>query len=90
MTPNAGIKRLDQLIARIGGNDVGIPSDGPCQLLLEHLRAARRDLLGCMSGEYRVNLQLAKEAISCILDKSTRTEAKDSLRNLIDPGTPGK
>jgi hypothetical protein len=87
MEPNTDIKRLDQLITRIGGNDTGMRSTGACELLLEHLRAARRDLLGAMSSEYQANLRLAKESISCIFDKSTRTEVKDSLRNLIDSGT---
>lgn len=90
MEAKADIKRLDELIATIGGDGTGTRSAGPCELLLEHLEAARRDLLGSMSGEYRVSLQLAKESISCIFDKSTRTAVKDSLRNLIDPGTPGK
>lgn len=90
MKRNTDIKRLDQLIAKIDGNGTGMRSAGPCELLLEHLRAARRDLLGSMSGEYQVNLQLAKESVSSISDKSTRTEVKGRLRSLIEQETPGK
>lgn len=86
MEPNADIKRLDQLIAKLAGDGAGMRSAGPCELLLEHLRAARRDRLGAMSGECRVNLQLAKESVSCISDKSTRSEVKDSLNKLLDAG----
>jgi hypothetical protein len=83
------VKRLDQLIATIGGDGTGMRSAGSCELLLEHLQAARRDLFGSMSDEYRANLQLARDSVSCISDKSRRTEVKESLKNLIDSGTRG-
>jgi hypothetical protein len=90
MEANAEIKRLDELITKLGGDDAGMRSCGPCALLLEHLRAARRDRLGAMAGEYRVSLRLAKASVSCIPDKGARTEVKDSLRNLLDAESTGK
>jgi hypothetical protein len=81
------IKSLDELIATLGGADTGTQSPGPSGLLLEHLQAARRDLLGSISGEYRFSLKEAKGAIASILDNSARTEMKRRLQTLIDSAT---
>jgi len=79
------LKCLDELIADLGGSsDAGRRSKGPCDLLLEHLQAARRDLLGSMPGEYSLSLQQAKESVACISDKSARIEIKKILRTLTD------
>jgi len=80
--------RLDKLVADIGGADSGIRSEGRCGLLLEHLQAARRDLLGSMPGEYGLSLQQAEESLSCISDKNDRNEIKKALRTLIDLKSP--
>jgi hypothetical protein len=77
-------KSLDELIAILGGADTGAHSPGPSGLLLEHLQAARRDLLGSITGEYRFSLQQAKESVTSIPDKSARTEMKRRLQSLID------
>jgi hypothetical protein len=84
MQPNKAVKSLDELIAGLGGADVGTQSNGPCGLLLEHLQAARRGLLGAMRGEYRLNLEQAKESVGCISDKNSRANAKATLQGLID------
>lgn len=75
---------LDKMIA-----DVGSSHDAAsCDLFLEHLRAARRYLLGSMAGEYRFSLQQAKESVIAIEDKTARVETKEILQNLIGPGVP--
>ena len=85
--PQEQLKCLDELIATLGGADMGAHTQGPSGLLLEHLQAARRDLLGSIMGEYRLSLQQAKESVASILDKSAREEMKKRLQNLIDLNT---
>jgi hypothetical protein len=82
------LKCLDELIAGLGGADNGAQSTGPCGLLLEHLQAARRHVLGSMRGEYRLSLEQAKESVACISDKSARTKMKGDLQTLIDSEVP--
>jgi hypothetical protein len=82
--PQDQLKCLDELIATLGGADTGAHTQGPSGLLLEHLQAARRDLLGSILGEYRLSLQQAKESVASILDKSSREEMKKRLQSLID------
>lgn len=84
-----GLQCLDELIADLGGsNDAGRRSRSPCDLLLEHLQAARRNLLGSMPREYSLSLMQAKESVACILNKSARTKVKKILRTLIDSEVP--
>jgi hypothetical protein len=71
------LKCLDGLIAAFGAH----------ALLLEHLQAARRGLLGSMQGEYRSSLQFAKEAAVSIVDKSVRAETRKVLQDLLRPRT---
>jgi hypothetical protein len=78
------LKRLDELIAGLGGNDSGTQSKGPCGLLLEHIQTARRHLLGAMSGEYSLSLEQAKDSLACISDKGSRIKAKEILQSLIE------
>lgn len=84
MRRNDGLMCLDRLIADVGGADSGTLSEGRCGLLLEHLQAARRDLLGSMPGEYGLSLHQAVESLGCISDKNRRNEIKKALRTLID------
>jgi hypothetical protein len=79
---------LDRLIASLGGTVTGGHSAGPCELLLEHLSAARRDRLGRMRAEYMVSLNQAKDSIACILNKGVRAEAKKILQELLDSRVP--
>jgi hypothetical protein len=81
---SADLQSLDDLLAHLGGAGLGAQSAGPSALLLEHLRAARRDLLGSMHGEYRSNLRFAKESAGCIPGQSARAETKRILQGLID------
>ncbi len=83
MQQDEDLKSLDRLIANIGGADTGAQSFGPCGLLLEHLQAARRDLLGSILGEYRLSLEQAKESVGCIVDKNSRSAMKEALQNLL-------
>jgi hypothetical protein len=80
------LKSLDELIRGFGGSsDAGRRSSGSCDLLLEHLQAARRDLLGSRAGEYRSSLQFANDALSCISNKGVRAETKKTLQSLLAP-----
>jgi hypothetical protein len=83
MRQDQDLKSLDELIAGLGGADFGVESYGPCGLLLEHLQAARRDLLGSMPGEYGLSLRQAKEFVGCILDKGVRTKTRETLEALM-------
>jgi|SRR5579871_451748 len=91
MQKDQDLKRLDELIAGPGASsDAGRRSSGSCGLLLEHLRAARRALLGAMRDEYSLNLEQAKESLDCISDKSTRAQVKKTLQSLITSESPKK
>jgi hypothetical protein len=84
MQQSAELRSLDELLVKLGGAGIGMQTAGPCGLLLEHLQAARRDLLGSMRAEYNSSLKFAKESITCIPGKSARAEAKGILQGLID------
>ena len=84
MQRNKTLNCLDALIFDLGGADHGLQSVGSCGLLLEHLQAARRDLLGSMPGGYSLSLHQAEESLACIPNKSARAEMKKVLRTLID------
>jgi hypothetical protein len=88
MQQSTGLKSLDDLIANLGGDDIGNRSTGPCGVLMEHIQAARRDLLGSMRAEYCSSLQFAKESVSCIPGKDARAETKKILQGLIDSEGP--
>lgn len=88
MQQDKDLKCLDNLIVNLGGADHGTRSDGGCGLLLEHLQAARRGLLGSMRAEYASSLQQARESVACIADKSARAVTKEILRGLIDSKGP--
>ena len=83
MPQDQDLKSLDGLITKIGGADDGMQSVGPCGLLLEHLQAARRDLMGSMRGEYGLSLEQASGSVACIQDKNVRNEITKTLRGLI-------
>ena len=81
------LKRLDELLANLGGSDdPGKRSAGPCGLLLERLRVARRNLLGSMLAEYVFSLEQSEKSVACILDKDARSRARTILRSLIESG----
>jgi hypothetical protein len=76
------LKRIEKLLADLGG--AGSQGRGPSDLLLEHIEAARRYLVGSMPGEYIVSLEQAHASLGCIADKHTRSEARKVLRSAID------
>ena len=84
MQQDEDLKCLDEMIADLGGSH----DAAPCDLLLEHLQAARRYLLGSMPGEYSLCLQQASESVALIPDKIARIERKKILRRLISPEMP--
>lgn len=85
MQQNKELIHLDELIADLGGTVTGMHSIGSCGLLLKHLQAARRDLLGTMRGEYLFSLQQAKESVGCISDQRIRAETRKILQGLLEP-----
>ncbi len=81
---NDHLKLLDQLIAKLGGRDEGIQTEGPCPQLLEHLEAARFELIGSMPTEYALSLRQASDVVYCLPDRDLRdefTRALDELRS---------
>ena len=89
MRQDDDLKSLDGLIHDFGGSsDAGDRSGGSCNLLMEHLQAARRSLLGSMAGEYRSSLQFASDALAGISDKGVRAKTKKILEGLLSP-SPG-
>jgi hypothetical protein len=83
------LKYLDELIADLGGcNDADGYSRGLWDLLLEHLQAARRYLLGSMPSEYSLSLQQAQQSVTWIPNKRARTGPRNTLRTLIDSKMP--
>jgi len=84
MPDNPSLNSLDQMIVDLGGaGDAGKESKGPNNLLLEHLQAARRSLLGSMLGEYRSSLEDAKESAAYISDKTVQSDIKKRLQTLM-------
>ena len=78
------LKILDEMIADLVGSNAAATSD----LVLEHLQAARRYLLGSMPGEYSLCLQQARESLAFLPEKVAGTKTKNSLRYLIDSEVP--
>lgn len=77
------LQRLDEVIARLPGNV-------PCELLHEHLGAARRNLLACAHLEYALNLEQALDSVRCIRTKDSRTEISRLLQTLQVEATAGQ
>jgi hypothetical protein len=83
MPQDEDLKSLDEMVAGFGTSRDLEGRD----LVLEHLRAARRCLLGSMLGEYRFNLQQAREAVGFLPDKTVQAGAKTILLRLYDSVT---
>jgi len=79
MQPDQDLKCLDETIASLGRSRDAARYD----LLLEHLRAARRYLLAATRNEYRFCLQQAVESLFVIDDKAARLETKTVLQRLL-------
>ncbi len=59
---------IDGLIARLGGLGEGTQSPNLCELLVEHLEAARRERLASMRVEYALTLEQAIDSLACVPD----------------------
>jgi len=70
-------------------HDVAGPAGTLNDLMREHLEAARFYLLGAMRDEYRLELQLAKQLLPAIEDKSMQARVADFLRSQGPHGNPG-
>src|SRR5690348_13818604 len=84
MRQDEDLKILDEMIAELGGSGAATA----CDLLLEHLQAARRYLLGSMPREYGMCLQQARESLASIPERVAGIETKKILRYLIDSEVP--
>ena len=73
MRSDEKIRRLDQLIQALEGS----------AMVLEHLQAARRYLLGASFGEYRSCLQFGLDSSFSIADRGVREDAKATLAFLL-------
>ena len=71
-------------LSRLDGalNELTDPAESQCELLREHLEAARITLLGEMQEEYALNLRLASNALNCIADVKRRNRLKKLLDDL--------
>lgn len=83
MNQAQALQRLDGLIAGIGGADEGMQTVGPSSLLLEHLQAARRGLMGSMRAEYNSSLEQAKESLGCVPNSKERAAIGSTLQSLL-------
>lgn len=79
MQPSSNLQRLDEVIARLQGGD----GRGGPELLLEHLRAARRNHLGSAPKEYALNLEQAMGAANSLPSKSMKDSVKGTLQSLV-------
>ena len=73
-----------ETLSRLDGalTELADPGESQCELLREHLEAARINLLGEMHEEYSLNLRLASNALNCIADAERRKRLKDLLDDL--------
>lgn len=63
-------------------NELADPSETQCELLREHLEAARISLLGEMTEEYALNLGLASNSLNCVADPERRKRLTRLLHDL--------
>jgi hypothetical protein len=82
------LKSLDEWIERLGGVDEGLQTESDCSLLVEHLEAARRNLLAAMPAEYALSLEQGLQSVSRVSDEKARAEITRTLRNLINAQAP--
>ena len=71
-------------LTRLDGalNELADPAESQCELLREHLEAARINLLAEVEDEYSLNLRLASSALNCIADAERRKRLKIVLDDL--------
>ncbi|HLH38778.1 MAG TPA: hypothetical protein VKX39_06490 [Bryobacteraceae bacterium] len=73
-----------QTLSRLDGalDELSDPQETQCELLREHLEAARSNLLGEMREEYVLNLRLAANTLNCVADAQRRRRLKKLLDEL--------
>lgn len=80
------VETLDEviaLLARDPESDEEAPAD--TSLLLEHLHAARTHLLGAMTVEYQMSLDLAQNALDAIPDHPVCQRVNSLLKSVRAP-----
>lgn len=83
MQQSPSLERLEEVIANLNAADgPGRRPPGSCELLLEHLEAARRNLLGRAMLEYALNLEQALDSIGCIEVKDLQARTTRLLQDL--------
>jgi len=80
MTPNTQLELLDKLIA-----DLAEQPASQCELLREHMDAARAFLVGAMPEEYQLSLRMAEEVLNCLADRPLRHRMEDFIRGELHP-----
>jgi hypothetical protein len=70
--------KLDELLALL----VNAPPSPESEIAQEHIQSARSCVLGAMSAECELDLELARTAIGRIPDKATRRSAQEILLSL--------
>ena len=80
ITMEAETKKLDGLLALLNR----CSASEACNIVQEHIQDARTYLLGAMNTEYRLNLELAREASIRIPDENIRSESETVLKELIE------
>jgi hypothetical protein len=70
--------KLDELLALLAN----APPSPDSEIAQEHIQSARSCVLGAMSAECELDLELARTAIGRIPDKATRRSAQEILLSL--------
>ncbi len=74
--------RLDEFLEQLGGE-----TEAQCELLREHLEAARTYLVGSMPAEFELSLQMAREALNCVSNRELRLRLEDFIQDHSMKGT---
>jgi hypothetical protein len=76
-----------QELAQLDGflSELAKETEAQCELLREHLEAARDYLVGAMPAEYRFNLKLAGETLDGVEDKDLRDRLRGFIQNQMEP-----
>jgi len=79
ITTEAETRKLDGLLDLL----IRCSASEACSIVQEHIQDARTYLLGAMEAEYKLNLELAREASARIPDENVRSESEMVLKELI-------
>lgn len=76
------LSRLDEFL-----EDLGAETEAQCELLREHLEAARTYLVGSMPAEYELSLQMAREALNCVSNQELRLNLENFIHSHSTKGS---